>query len=422
MVIALDGRRPESFMMHQVFLIPGFFGFSSLGRLKYFNGVGDIISDEFERRRLPARVVEIDTLPTASIRRRAASLLEFVTRMSGKSAGPIHLVGHSTGGLDARLLVCPNADLQSHEKQALIQRVESVVTVACPHFGTPLASAFGSALGRPALKLGALALFCLLTHGRIPLGVALQLVRVVTRLDDIVGLRKTVADEIFEKLLSDLGDLERRQLLGFLDGVSNDQSLLFQLTEAGCDLLNATTGKPERLRYGSVVTCGSRASVKTAWSHSLDVYAQSLHALYGVLHWLASRADASWFGTLPPTTQAALERDLGRRVELRDNDGIVPTLSQVWGDYLGAVQADHLDVVGHFGYAEEGTGADWLPSGSGFGQGDFEKLWRSVASYLAQSTTMSATAPRMDIPMEAPRPGDEVRGAVLSGKVTDTRI
>ena len=408
--------------MHQVFLIPGFFGFSSLGRLKYFNGVGDIIGAEFARRGIAARVVEIDTLPTASIRRRAASLLEFVTRMSDRSAGPIHLVGHSTGGLDARLLVCPNADLQSHEKQALIQRVESVVTVACPHFGTPLASAFGGALGKPALKLGALALFCLLTHGQLPLGVALQFVRLLTQLDDLVGLKQTVADELFEKLLSELGDQERRQLLGFLDGVSHDQSLLLQLTEAGCDLLNATTGKPERLRYGCVVTCGARPSLKTAWTHSLDVYAQSLHALYGVLHWLASRADASWFGHIQPATQVALERDLGRRAELRDNDGIVPTLSQIWGDYLGAVQADHLDVVGHFGYADAGTGADWLPSGSGFGQREFEKLWRSVGTYLAESSAMSATAPRIDTPMEAPRAGNEVRGAVLSGKVTDTRV
>ncbi len=421
-MIAAVATRPESWAMHQVFLIPGFFGFSSLGRLKYFNGVGDIIGAEFERRGIPARVVEIDTLPTASIRRRAASLLEFVNRMSDKSSGPIHLVGHSTGGLDARLLVCPNADLQSHEKQALIQRVESVVTVACPHFGTPLANTFGGALGRPALKLGALALFCLLTYGRLPLGVALQLVRLVTKLDDLVGLRRTVADEVFEKLLSELGDQEQRQLLGFLDGVSNDQSLLFQLTEAGCDLLNATTGKPERLRYGCVLTCGARASLRTAWSHSLDVYAQSLHALYGTLHWLASRADPSWFGMVPAATLSAIERDLGRRAQLSDNDGIVPTLSQLWGDYLGAVQADHLDVVGHFGYSEEGTGADWLPSGSGFGQRDFEQLWRRVAVYLAESTEMGATAPRMDVPMEAPRPENEVRGAVLSGKVTDTRV
>src|SRR5688572_2081222 len=71
MVIAPSASQAEGLAMHQVFLIPGFFGFSSLGRLKYFNGVGDIIRAEFERRGIAARVVEIDTLPTASIRRRA---------------------------------------------------------------------------------------------------------------------------------------------------------------------------------------------------------------------------------------------------------------------------------------------------------------------------------------------------------------
>ena len=403
--------------MHQVFLVPGFFGFSSFGRLKYFNGVGDIIGSEFERRGIPARVVEIDTLPTASIRRRAASLLEFVHTLSSDSAGPIHLVGHSTGGLDARLLVCPNADLQSHEKRALLARVESVVTVACPHFGSPLANFFGGALGRPVLKLAAVGLLYLLSHGRLPLGVGLQLARCVTRLDDVFGLNQTVADELFEKLLSELGDEERRQLLDFVDGVSNDQSLLFQLTEAGCDLLNATTGKPEHLRYASVVTCGARASLKTAWAQSLDLYAQSLHGLYAVLHWLASRADARWLGKLPPETEAALTRDLGRPVELRDNDGVVPTLSQIWGDYLGAVRADHLDVVGHFGYSAEGSGSDWLPSGSGFGQTEFERLWRNVATYLADSSAISATAPRTDTPMEAPRPGERERKQMVSGSV-----
>jgi triacylglycerol esterase/lipase EstA (alpha/beta hydrolase family) len=403
--------------MHQVFLVPGFFGFSSIGRLKYFNGVGEIIGDEFERRGIPARVIEIDTLPTASIRRRAASLLEFVHSLSGDSEGPIHLVGHSTGGLDARLLVCPNADLQSQQKRALLARVASVVTVACPHFGTPLADVFGGALGKPALKLGALGLFYLLTYGRLPVGVGLRLARCVSRLDDVVGLKKTVADELFEKLLSDLGDEERRKLLDFLDGVGNDQSLLFQLTEAGCDLLNATTGKPEHLRYASVVTCGARPSVKTAWAQSFDVYAQSLHAVYGMLHWLASRADTSWYGTLPSDTAAGLARDLGRPAELRDNDGVVPTLSQIWGDYLGAVRADHLDVVGHFGYSEEGAGADWLPSGSGFGQSDFDALWRRVATYLVEGSSLSPTAPRKETPMEAPRPGDAMRAQVVAGRV-----
>lgn len=71
----------------------------------------------------------------------------------------------------------------------------------------------------------------------------------------VVGLKDTFADEVFDKLLNALGDEKRTQLLDLLDGVSNDQSLLFQLTEAGCDLFNATTGKPDQLRYASVVTC-----------------------------------------------------------------------------------------------------------------------------------------------------------------------
>ncbi len=372
-------------MTDHVFLVPGFFGFSSFGRLKYFNGVGEIVQRELERTGMRANVVEIDTLPTASIRRRAGHLLEKVRACTERDPGPVHLIGHSTGGLDVRLLVCPNADLQSQVQQPVLERVRTLVTVATPHLGTPLANSFSGAFGRPALKLFAILMFYVLQYGRLPVGIGLQAARWVTRLDDYVGLKNTVPDEIFEKLLGELGTEERQQLLDFLDGVGNDQSLLFQLTEAGCDLLNATTGRPDWLRYASVLTCAPRANLRNVWENSVNVYAQGLHGIYGALYMLARRTDTRWLPTLSSSLEEALLLELGRVPDARDNDGIVPTLAQTWGEHLGAVRADHLDVIGHFGDDSRGAGADWFPSGSNFGYRDFEALWRRVADYIART-------------------------------------
>jgi hypothetical protein len=65
------------------------------------------------------------------------------------------------------------------------------------------------------------------------------------------------------------------------------------------------------------------------------------------------------------------------------NDGIVPTLSQTWGQVIHAAVADHLDVLGHFrDAAHEPPHVDWLVSGSGFDRGRFEALWGDVVRFL----------------------------------------
>src|SRR6185312_2901900 len=90
--------------------------------------------------------------PTASIRRRALSLTELVAETCG-DAGPIHLVGHSTGGLDARLVASPSVALAvPPEKLAWRKRLVSVTSMNAPHFGTPLATFFTTASGQRALR------------------------------------------------------------------------------------------------------------------------------------------------------------------------------------------------------------------------------------------------------------------------------
>ena len=61
------------------------------------------------------------------------------------------------------------------------------------------------------------------------------------------------------------------------------------------------------------------------------------------------------------------------------SDGVVPTLSQIWGEFRGVVRADHLDVLGHYlrGPFDVRDGADWFGSGAKFDRESFEWLWET---------------------------------------------
>ena len=98
-------------MVHRVYLTPGMFGFGQLATYDYFAHVERALEERFEDAgdELEAHVVDVP--PTASMRRRAARLAELVAATSAAAKAPIHLLGHSTGGLDARLVASPASQL-----------------------------------------------------------------------------------------------------------------------------------------------------------------------------------------------------------------------------------------------------------------------------------------------------------------------
>src|SRR5687767_11521069 len=98
---------------HDIYLVPGFFGFADLGGVTYFHHVREHLGAVLERAGIDARIHSVPTLPTASIRRRASLLLECVASTADDAEAPIHLVGHSTGGLDTRLFATPGAALET---------------------------------------------------------------------------------------------------------------------------------------------------------------------------------------------------------------------------------------------------------------------------------------------------------------------
>ena len=146
----------ENARQHHIVLVPGFVGFDALGQIMYYAGVTDV----FRRWSAEHRGVSIhyfDNYPTASVRLRAKRLLDYLTsrvaRGEIRSGDSLALVGHSTGGLDIRMLVWQLAEtLVSEPRQGtvvdgdtvvfhkeILDLIDRVVFVSVPHFGTNLA-------------------------------------------------------------------------------------------------------------------------------------------------------------------------------------------------------------------------------------------------------------------------------------------
>lgn len=368
---------------HHIFLVPGFFGFANFGDFKYFWHVREVLEERFRAAGIDARIHPARTSPTASIRARAARLAENIAAVD-TGDDPIHLVGHSTGGLDARLLVTPGVSLRTRVNvEAIARRVRSVVAVSTPHYGTPLASFFASMLGQKALELVSLATIYVLRFGKLPLKAVTLAMGGFLWTSNRIVLRTGVLDQVHGMLLADFTEDRRALLDSFFSEVMSDQSLLPQLSPEGIDLFNALATQRESVRYGCVVTAAPPPGLRTAAKLGLGVYAQLTYALYRALY---SRAASMQPMHMPPLTQdqwTALRQGLGKLPGPGDNDGMVPTLSQVFGEVVHAAWADHLDVIGHFGdWGHVPPHVDWLITGAKFDRSHFERLWGDVASFV----------------------------------------
>jgi triacylglycerol lipase len=370
---------------HHVFLIPGFFGFDNLGDVAYFVHVTDALEDFARREGKTLRVRVVGTYPTASLRQRAARLVEQMAEaLADAPDGPVHLIGHSVGGLDARLVVTPEVSLPCETRvEPWATRVRTVVSVATPHHGTPVAAFFGSLLGQQLLRVFSLASSYGMRTGRLPLDVVAKLTGMFLRGYVATGAPSATLESLYERLLADFSTGRRFPIEEFVGHISRDQDLLAQITPAAADLFNASAYDRPGVRYASIVTRARVAGVRSFVAAGLSPYAHASHGLYTVVSRLASFMPVDRLPNLTPAQELALRRAYGALPSRRANDGIVPTLSQVWGEVLRAVEADHLDVLGHF---DQRTHVpphfDWLASGSAFDRRHFLPLWWDVARFL----------------------------------------
>lgn len=385
-------RRAEPFTIrslpqHHVFLVPGFFGFLSFGEMTYFSAVAELLEHRLVELGLDARVQAVGTLPTASLRARAAALARAVASAHVPPEAHIHFVGHSSGGLDVRLMTAPGVVLPiDFDLEALARRVRTVVTLATPHYGTPLASVATGVLGQKLLQLLSVLTLYALRFGRRPLRGAVRAAQILVRLDDMVGLGDSILDQLYAQVLSDFSKERSQSLETFLGHVRGDQALLPQITPDSLDLFNSSTRDRADVRYGCVVTRARPPKVLGTFAVGLDPTAQLSHAIYHALYRLTAQMAP---GRLPALTDAqveALVSGYGKVPAPSANDGMVPTLSQVWGRVIHIARADHLDVMGYFGDPSRGpTHVDWLVTRSGFDRTRFRAVWGAVARTIAES-------------------------------------
>jgi hypothetical protein len=367
-----------------VFLVPGFFGFANLGEIRYFGHVRHFLLQAGEKAGRPPHVHAVHTHPTASLVVRARRLYDAIgTATSARDR--VVVIGHSSGGLDARLLMAPGVDLGVSPRllDGVVRRVDTVVGVAAPYYGTPLAAAFGGALGAQVLQLLSLATLYVVRYGSLPLAVLLRFGAAMARLDRHFGVGTRLLDQLFSQLLADFTPDRRRAIERFFGAVRGDQELLQQLTPAAVGLLQATTTMREGVRYGCVVTCARRPGLRTTLAAGVDASAQATHAIFVALGRLAQLDPNAALPSLTAVQAQALRRAFGWLPKAPHSDGIVPTRSQVWGQVVAAVRADHLDVLGHFDDPDRvPPHYDWLCSGAGYTRADFEDTWRRVSRFI----------------------------------------
>jgi hypothetical protein len=366
-----------------VFLVPGFFGFTSVGAVSYFEDVEQVLAQALRRRGVDARIVRCTTQPTASIPRRTDGLRQQVIAARGLRARELHFVGHSTGGLDVRMLLTPGVQIAGGATAERIARLtRTAISVSTPHHGTPLANHFMTIQGQTLL----LVLSALATsgQGRRAILATAKAVAMVARLDDCLGRDEGPLDRVSEGVLRRIRFDRRDPVWKYLGEIEQDQGAVLQLTPEGIEMFHAAVADRDGIDYACVVSGVPRPRERFRVKELVDPEHLALRALFRLLHSLTARPHPRYPYPKPgKATQRRLDRALGFKATPGISDGIVPTLSQLHGRVLHVVRADHLDVVGHYTLAGGGTG-NWLPSGAGFTREAFDATWEAVAATIAR--------------------------------------
>jgi len=369
---------------HHIVLVPGLFGFAKLGGFDYFMHVEEALGQRFAEAGLEADFTLVSSPPTASIVRRARVLVDSVEAACQDDGGPIHLIGHSTGGLDLRLVASPHAE---PTLPAWFDRVSAVVTISTPHFGTPLAHDLASLPGRRLLLTLSILTFGTLRFGGPPLTALSPLIASLGKIDSALGLDIKVLDRSIDLMLRFFDDEGLSEVQQWFEQIRSDRGAIIQLTPEAMEIFNAGVTNNATVRYGCVVTrMPPPGPIKVAAGARTPVAALSA-AFFTTLYMGASRPSEVYPSPMPdPEVLGALEASLGEALDPSFNDGLVPTLSQLWGDLVWSGTADHLDILGHFQGEKDTSHTDWQVSGAEFHEKDFDDAMDAIAHFFLEGS------------------------------------
>ncbi|AEI66877.1 hypothetical protein LILAB_24910 [Corallococcus macrosporus] len=405
-------------MTRHLVLVPGFGGFDALGSLRYYHGVTEVL----RTRDGGCPIHYFPNFPTASVQTRAQGLQLWLSELQARRAiGPeddIHLVGHSTGGLDIRqLLIDLRRQLEGKVSKGparLIQQLRSVQFISTPHRGTALAHRLGNAVpkvlaSRLLLRLMFEGVRGLRSVGLASLGRAL---RPLSPRQNTANWIDAIIDTM-EGCHSQEQGLPRAlargayfDLLRWLLHMASDLTAITDLDP------EPSTGSPPSPAHAE----GDELEEEFSFINEHGIRVRSIvtfapasgswpPTLFRILHTLTAFNPPRRL-CLTHTINPLLTDQEPLQLRGEDNDGFVNSVSQVWPDAARSywIMGDHADVIGHFEArrhrAQDGVPAatchqyDLLNSSADFNLRRFIALWKDVGRFTAAQQRREATGPR----------------------------
>jgi pimeloyl-ACP methyl ester carboxylesterase len=404
-------REPGSDAEHAVFLVPGLLGFENFSTFRYFGDrvVAALRAGLEQRLGQAVPVIALPIPPTASLAERQKRLVRTLADRlhaleHGQTPLSVHLVGHSTGGLDANLLTqrepvgggqWSDVDPRAFELQA---RIRTVISIASPHQGACIVrDPVARLLGR-----------------RDPRGVP-GLLQLLARFG-ASALKDVEVADLLNSSFRELGKTKR-----FIEQIFSTWGLLDDLEPSRT--LDRDLLLPDVLRRSFVTVAGhsrlGEASIPAADSFYRDLSARAsgrrdgsaevgplVHASLARLK-QALASDRDELLICAPGIELPIELDTGH------NDGVVNAARQLMDpsdpdELAGIVAGDHFDVVGYYdrhvwtlddeGH-EQSTQlmSGLLHSGSGFRDDQFFELYRRVAGVIARAASRSSRLRERDV-------------------------
>jgi hypothetical protein len=261
------------------------------------------------------------------------------------------------------------------------------VSLNTPHYGTPVAGYFATVSGTRVLY--ALSLFTVLslTLGEPSLAIFSRLLAGLGGIDTIFGGDLKLISRMTDSVLRFVDKDGREEISDFLGKVRVDQGAIVQIMPEAMDLFNAATENRPGVRYGSVASAAPPPRSLRIARRVRSPYTAFTAAMFSTLYQFAGQRPRIYPYAKPKSRElellrAGIEHDIDDGI----SDGIVPTLSMLWGDLLWAGEADHLDVLGHFHDDRDNTEhTDWITSGSRFTGQRFGALLDAIVEYQLRS-------------------------------------
>ena len=275
---------------YPILFVHGFMGFNRVGKLDYFFRVKEYLASHGED-------VHIATIPPfQGVEERGLELAKIIDDVLYQTwSEKLHIIAHSQGGVDSRYVM---AALGYQNK------VASLVTVATPHLGTPLA-------------------------------------------DYVLNVPQGAFDPVSRTMGWIIGRVDAKELDG--EGAPKSKAWeprldrsMQQLSAAGMNKFNKAYKDPPGVPIYSIAGVSSLQNANSICKNSQ----------WGILENIDIMEPVLW------ATSTVLSES-GPKGMKEPNDGVVTTRSMVWGKFLGCIAADHFDQVGQIA----DVGEHWI---SGF--------------------------------------------------------